>query len=324
MVRNVHERLLPVPITEVGALLDRLGGPDDRLWPTPAWAPMTLDRPLAPGALANHGGIRSRVVEHRPQRSITFELEPGQGLHGRHTMSVHAVGPSSTVLRHAAQARLSGWMRLLWPLAVGPAHDALLEDLLDRAERELGTGPARPARWSRWVRLLRRFEGPRARETAVPDTPLLSGALPRVDFADAHAVRVFPGAATDPQVWADAVFGRPAPWVAAVLAAREALVGVVGIARSGSSSFDTVARSADEVLLGSDEGHLDFRCSVRREPERVVLSTVVQLHNRRGRCYFALVRRVHPVIARALLTRAARRLAGSSNPARSGLARMGA
>ena len=321
MVRNEHERLLPVPITEVGPLLDRLGGPDDRLWPSPAWAPMTLDGPLAPGVLARHG-IRSRVVGHQPGRSITFEFEPGQGLHGRHTMSVHPVGPSSTLLRHAAQARVSGWMRLLWPLVVRPGHDAVLEDLLDRAERELGTGPARPARWSPWVRLLRRFESPRARETAVPDTPLLAGALPRVDFADAHAVRVFPGAPTDPQVWADEVFGRPGPWVATVLAAREALVGLVGIARSRPSTFGTLARTADEVLLGSDEGHLDFRSSVRREPERVVLSTVVQLHNRRGRVYFALVRWVHPVLVRALLNRAARRLSDSCNAARPEPARM--
>ena len=86
--------------------------------------------------------------------------------------------------------------------------------------------------------------------------------------------------------------------VGAARGARGA-VGLVGIARGGRSSFDTVARTADEVLLGTDERHLDFRASVLREPDRVVLSTVVTLHNRRGRAYFALVRRVHPVIVRA-------------------------
>ena len=226
------------------------------------------------------------------------------------------------MLRHEAVGRVTGAMRLLWPLAVRPVHDALLTDLLDRAEAVLGTGSARPARWSPWVRLLRRWEQPRGAETAVPDTPLLATALSGVDFADAHAVPVHPGAPTDPQVWADAIFRDPPRWVLAVLGVREALVGLVGIARGGSSSFDTVARTADEVLLGTDERHLDFRASVLREPERVVLSTVVTLHNRRGRTYFALVRRVHPIVVQGMLTRAARRLSGSSNPVRRAAARM--
>lgn len=162
------------------------------------------------------------------------------------------------------------------------------------------------------------FGDVRARPTAVPGTALLAGALPRVDFADAYAVARRPGTPGDPAAWADAVFHDPPAWVARLMGVREALVGLVGIARGGSSAFDPVARTADEVLLGTDERHLDFRASVLVEPDRVVLSTVVRLRNRRGRAYFALVRRVHPVIVRAMLTRAARRLAAdaASPPAR--------
>lgn len=308
MAHNVHERLLPVPADEVGPLLDRLGGPDDVLWPSPAWEPMVLDRPVAVGATGGHGPIRYRVTAHRPGSLVEFSLDPGVGLAGTHTFLVEPVGPSRTVLRHVVEGRLTGSMRLLWPLAVRWMHDAVLEDLLDRAETALGTGPARRARWSPWVRLLRLLEAPRARETAVPATSLLAGALARVDWSDAHSVACRPGVPTDPQVWADAVFRDPPRWVVALLGVREALVGLVGIARGGDSSFDTVARTAEEVLLGTDERHLDFRASVLREPGRVVLSTVVQLHNRRGRAYFALVRRVHPMIMRAMLTRAAHRL----------------
>lgn len=152
-------------------------------------------------------------------------------------------------------------------------------------------------------------EHPLAAETAVPETPLLASALARVDWSDAHAVECRPGQPTDPQVWADAVFRDPPQWVAALLGVREALVGLVGIARGGSSSFDTLARTEREVLLGTDERHLDFRASVLREADRVVLSTVVTLHNARGRAYFALVRPVHQVIVQAMLRRAARRLA---------------
>ena len=328
MVRNVHERLLAVPASWLGPLLDRLGGPDDLLGPAPAWAPMVLDGPVAPGGSGSHSGIRYRVTDHRPQRSVTFTLDPGQQWRGTHTFSVHPTGPTQAVLRHEADARLTGALRLMWPVAVRWLHDALVEDLLDRAEAVLGCGPARPARWSPWVRLLRRRVLPRARATAVPDTPLLAAALPRVDFADAYAVRVFPGAPTDPQVWADAIFRDPPRWVVGLMVLREAAVGLVGIARGGRSSFDTLARTDEEVLLGTDERHLDFRASVRREPQRVVLTTVVRLHNRRGRGYFALVRRVHPAIVRGMLSRAARRLSapasGFCNAVGSEGARMGA
>jgi CRP-like cAMP-binding protein len=120
------------------------------------------------------------------------------------------------------------------------------------------------------------------------------------------------GLPQDPQVWADALFRDPPRWVAAALGLRERLVGLVGIDRGGPASFDTVVRSDDEVLLGTDEQHLDFRAGVFREVDRVVLTTVVQLHNRRGRAYFALVRLVHPSIVRAMMNRATRRLSRSS------------
>jgi Protein of unknown function (DUF2867) len=313
VIRNVHERLVPAPVAQVGALLDRLGGPDDVLWPTPAWEPMVLDGPVAVGAAGGHGPIRYRVTAHEPGRRVEFTAAPGLGLTGTHTFTAEPAGPGATLLRHVVAGRTGGVMLVGWPLVVRPLHDALLEDLLDNAEQAVGTEPPRPARWSPYVRLLNRLTADRAVPTAVPATPLLATALPRVDWADAYAVPARPGTPVDPQVWADAVFRDPPRWVFALLGLREALVGFVGIDRGGASSFDTVARADDEVLLGTDERHLDFRASVRREPARVVLTTVVRVHNTRGRAYSALVRRVHPAIVRAMLTRAAHRLSRSSN-----------
>jgi hypothetical protein len=324
VVRNVHERRIAVPPERLGPLLDRLGGPDDRLWPSPQWPPMVLDGPVAIGAAGGHAGMRYRVTAHEPGRRVEFTADPGVGVVGFHAFEVEPDGGSGSVLRHVLEARLTGSMRLAWPLAVRWVHDAVVEDLLDRAEAVLGTGPARPARWTPWVRVLRAVLRPRPGPTGVPAGGLLDGALDRVDFADAHAVRVRPGAPRDPQVWADAVFRDPPAWVVAALLLREALVGLVGIERAGTAAFDTLARTDDEVLLGTDAGHLDFRVGVRREPERVVVSTVVRLRNRRGRAYFALVRPVHPVVVRAMLGRAARRLSRSSNTRARRLAIVGA
>ena len=150
---------------------------------------------------------------------------------------------------------------------------------------------------------------PRAKAVAVPSTKLLADALPRVDWSDSYVVSCAEGDPMDPQDWADAIFHSPPSWVGGLMLARELLVGFVGIQRGGAAAFDTLDRTEDEVLLGIDQSHLGFRASVLRQPNQVVLSTVVQLHNRRGRVYFALVKRVHPAVVRAALTRAARRLA---------------
>jgi hypothetical protein len=58
------------------------------------------------------------------------------------------------LLRHEMAMRPTGWLRAGWPLAVRWLHDALLEELLDRAEDAAGTPPVHRARRSPWVRLL--------------------------------------------------------------------------------------------------------------------------------------------------------------------------
>lgn len=143
----------------------------------------------------------------------------------------------------------------------------------------------------------------------VPESHLLANALPRVDWADAYAVSFPDGPPGDPQQWAEAAFRSPPHWVVALFGVREAFVRIVGIEPGGSHVFDTVARTDREVLVGVDQGHLGFRASVLLEPTRVVLTTVVQVNNRRGTFYSAIVRRVHPAVVRTMLARAARVMA---------------
>jgi 2-polyprenyl-6-methoxyphenol hydroxylase-like FAD-dependent oxidoreductase len=148
----------------------------------------------------------------------------------------------------------------------------------------------------------------RVRAVPVAATGLLAEALPRVDWSDAYAVTRPDGASSDPQVWSEAIFHQTPRWVRHLLAVRQATVGLVGTDRGRPSTFDTRTRTEHEVLLGTDERHLSFRVSVRTELDQVTLSTVVQLHNGRGRAYFALVRAFHPIVVRAVLGRAAHTL----------------
>jgi hypothetical protein len=139
----------------MGGLLDRITGVDSPLWPVDRWPAMILDRPLSVGASGGHGPVRYHCTAYRPGRSVEFTFAPGFTLQGTHTLDV-IDGPTSDscVLRHVITGRPHGAGHLLWPLAIRWMHDALLEDLLDRAGMSVGHPPARPARWSPWVRFL--------------------------------------------------------------------------------------------------------------------------------------------------------------------------
>jgi hypothetical protein len=71
--------------------------------------------------------------------------------------------------------------------------------------------------------------------------------------------------------------------------------------------FKVYARSDDEVLLGEDDHHLDFRVSLLRVPEQgsdwIVVSTVVRFNNWLGRLYFLPVQFFHRLIVVAMLRR---------------------
>lgn len=286
-MRNVHQRELPVPAHVVGPYLDRLGGADDVLWPAPAWPAMRLDQPLRVGSAGGHAEIRYTVSDHDPGHRVALTFDPGVGLVGTHALAVHPLGPEGCVLRHEMSGRLTGSMRLLWPLVVRWLHDAVLEDLLDNAERAT-TGTVRtPYRWSRWVRLLRFLDQPRTRAVPFPAASRVARSLPRVDYADAFQLRVPVGITVDAEEWFAA--GFTPPWD---MAMRE----------PGSS----------ETVGGGHTRFFDYRAAILVAADErrasVTIASVVQFHSGLGRLYFTLIKPGHRLAARAVLRRAARRL----------------
>ena len=153
-VCNVHERLFPLPLAVVGALINSLASREDRLWPRDKWPPMRFDRPLAVGAAGGHGPIRYFVEEYRPGQSVLFRFSAPRGFNGTHSFEVEE-RQGATVLRHALEMRAAGRALLSWSLYIRPLHDACVEDCMDRATVSLGIALERPARWSIYVRLLR-------------------------------------------------------------------------------------------------------------------------------------------------------------------------
>lgn len=153
----------------------------------------------------------------------------------------------------------------------------------------------------------------------LPASSRVAGLYADPNLADAYAIDLPDDASRDPEQLARHLFAHQAPWVARLLWLRDALVAGFGLKTSrdlarpnGSSAvrrisfFRIYEQDTHEILLGEDDRHLDFRVTVRREPRRLVLSTVVRCHNRLGRCYIALIAPWHRLVVRSALTHAAR------------------
>ncbi|MFD9353870.1 SRPBCC family protein [Streptomyces sp. NPDC060031] len=167
-MQNFQQRLIDAPAAEVGALLDRLGSPQDLIWPTPAWSPLSLDAGLAVGSSGGHGRIRYSVAAHEPGRRVRFTFAPGLGMTGYHEFLITPEGPARCRVSHTAAGRLEGKMLLMWPLVIRWLHEALLQDVFDNIQRAATHHLPHPARWSARVRLLRLVFGYRTREPAEP------------------------------------------------------------------------------------------------------------------------------------------------------------
>jgi hypothetical protein len=114
-----------------------------RMWPSHRWPELEAD---------GIGMLRHRLIAHEPGTARRYEVTGPAGFTGWHGWEVQ--GNGATILRHVVEAECRGWARLLWPAVIRPIHDALHEDVLDRAEQTVGGSPPRRL-WSRYVRLLR-------------------------------------------------------------------------------------------------------------------------------------------------------------------------
>lgn len=155
------------------------------------------------------------------------------------------------------------------------------------------------------------------------------------DLADAFAIRLPPHLAANAEKLARCALEHPAPWVNGLLWLRDQMVAMVGLKTSDDlrhaayldvhqarriGIFRIYEARAEEVVLGEDDTHLDFRVSVRRMPlanandgDQLLVVTVVHCHNRLGRCYIRLIAPFHRRVVRSGMERAAR--AGWTLPA---------
>ncbi len=145
------------------------------------------------------------------------------------------------------------------------------------------------------------------------------------NLADAYSIPLPHGTSTDPEVLARFIFSQPLRWVSVLMAIRDAIAGRLGLKTSSQLKAEDLARAGrvgifriysthpQEIILGEDDKHLDFRVSVFHQkrasemsPPHLIVSTVVHCHNLLGRTYIFIIAPFHRVIIQAMLRKASR------------------
>jgi hypothetical protein len=146
------------------------------------------------------------------------------------------------------------------------------------------------------------------------------------DLVDAYGVAVPHDSTDDVQILAHFLLAQPPLWLSLLMGLRDAIVTPFGIKTSRQLArapltdsskriefFKVYSNSKNEIILGENDKHLDFRLSVLRAPTdhsgegHIIVTTAVRCHNRLGRSYLALIQPFHRIVVRAYLRRAARK-----------------
>ncbi|MBD2745868.1 DUF2867 domain-containing protein [Microvirga sp. BT688] len=151
-------------------------------------------------------------------------------------------------------------------------------------------------------------------KAVAPTTPV-NTPLPGSDFTDAYSIHV-----AEPLNALEAarrMMERRPRWVSGLLVLRNLAVTPFGLKRGPPAGaerigiFPIVSASPDQVVMGFDDAHLDFRVVLEVAPEasgkRVTATTFVRTRNRLGRVYLATVKPFHRVIVKAMLAQVGRK-----------------
>ncbi|MBV8192958.1 MAG: DUF2867 domain-containing protein [Alphaproteobacteria bacterium] len=144
------------------------------------------------------------------------------------------------------------------------------------------------------------------------------------DFIDTYAAPLASADTRGLEELARQVLAMPPFWVRALLWTRDVSMAPFGVKSSTAVSegartagvarigfFPVQQRTAEELVLGADDIHLDFRVSIQllvsgAGPRRLAATTAVRRHNLLGRAYLAVIYPFHVLIVREGLTRCAR------------------
>ena len=159
------------------------------------------------------------------------------------------------------------------------------------------------------------------RRTTPPPESAVAGWYENASLLDSYSIDLSSSKQDSMRVLATRTVGDPPAWIKALVAVRDAMVTPFGVKTSGEvrasradnervDFFPVQWESNDEIVLGEDDRHLDFRLSLLRRNSptgtRLIATTVVHSNNAFGLAYLNVIRPFHHLVVRTNLARFAR------------------
>ncbi len=165
-------------------------------------------------------------------------------------------------------------------------------------------------------------------KTTLPEYSMLSGNNKKYDYVDSYQGTLVDKENKLRSIDISQAFLSSSPeWVGKLFRIRNRIVGLFGLKTSGDiidrqktsdkfkcelgeqiGLFKVFGKTDDEVVLGEDDKHLNFRVSLfldkpkdNRIEKRLTISTTVVFNNWFGRLYFLPVRPFHKIIVPIML-----------------------
>ena len=112
-------------------------------------------------------------------------------------------------------------------------------------------------------------------QVGLPSESRLNSSYAEADFADSFSVELQEFASRNPEALAQHIFTRQPKWIALLVRLRDVLVRPFGLKRAVDlqgaggdriNMFLVFGRYENEIVLGEDDTHLNFRVSILLQP----------------------------------------------------------
>lgn len=162
-------------------------------------------------------------------------------------------------------------------------------------------------------------------KSSLPKSSILNNNKHIIDFCDSYESNFLTNEKPTISTIGKAFFTSAPRWIDQSLHLRNKIVKKLGLKINGSKeemlkqldSFDcqigqqiglfkVFDKNDNEVILGEDDKHLDFKISlflntIEKQKHRLIISTTVKFNNKFGRFYFKVIKPFHRIVVPVML-----------------------
>ncbi len=151
----------------------------------------------------------------------------------------------------------------------------------------------------------------------IPIKSLINTTSKKIDYSDTYATT---NHSDNLEKITNKVFVNFPNWITTLMNLRNTIVKKIGLKTQRPSDYSTEFKIGgyigffkiydimrNEIILGVDDKHLDFRISVFNSKESIYnikITTIVQYNKRFGKAYMAIVKPFHKLIMKQIVQRA--------------------